>query len=209
MHMTLDPEDSASSELLASVHDGEQQAIQSLLERHMPTLRAFVRLRTNQEMRARESVSDLVQSICREVLERPDQVEFRGESAFKNWLFGKVLNKVRDRHRHAHAEMRDVRREQPMVRQRDDRESLVTAYTSICEPPEAVMKAELLIDVEKAFGELSEEQREVLTLSKLVGLDHQEIADRMGKSYANVRQISHRAMVRLSAIMMKRHGGSH
>jgi RNA polymerase sigma factor (sigma-70 family) len=135
-------------------------------------------------------------------------VEFRGEAAFKNWLFGKVLNKVRDRHRHARAEMRDVRKERPLVKQRNDRESLVTAYASICEPPEAAIKAELWEDVEQAFDQLTVEQREVLTLSKLVGLDLQEIAERMDKSYANVRQISHRALVRLSAIVMKRHGES-
>jgi RNA polymerase sigma-70 factor, ECF subfamily len=201
--MTLDPKHTASSELLASVHDGESHAIQSLLERHLPTLRAFVRLRTNEQMRARESVSDLVQSICREVLERPDQVEFRGEAAFKNWLFGKVLNKIRDRRRFAHAEMRDVRREQPLAMQREDRESLVTAYSSICAPPEAAIKAELWQNVEEAFDQLTEEQREVLTLSKLVGLSLKEIAERLGKTHDNVRQTSHRALVRLSGIMLK------
>ena len=51
------------------MNDDSAARMQRLLEEHLPRLRAFIRLRTNQAIRARESCSDLVQSVCREVLE--------------------------------------------------------------------------------------------------------------------------------------------
>jgi DNA-directed RNA polymerase specialized sigma24 family protein len=47
---------------------GDQLAIEALLERHLPGLRAFVRLRAGPAVRTRESTTDVVQSACREVL---------------------------------------------------------------------------------------------------------------------------------------------
>ena len=61
---------------------GDTPALDSLLARHLPGLRAFIRLRSPKAVRDKESSSDLAQSVCREALERMDAFEYRGEAAF-------------------------------------------------------------------------------------------------------------------------------
>ena len=53
-----------SQQLVQKASRGDARAIDSLLEQHLPRLRAFVRLRMGPEFRAKESASDLVQSSC-------------------------------------------------------------------------------------------------------------------------------------------------
>ena len=68
-----------------------------LLERHVPSLRKFLRLRCGPRIRDMESVSDLVQSVCREALQELDDFEYRGEPAFRAWLFRLAERRVVDR----------------------------------------------------------------------------------------------------------------
>ena len=48
------------------------------------------------QLRAKESASDLVQSVCREVLGRLDRFQHGGEAGFRHWLYATALRKVRD-----------------------------------------------------------------------------------------------------------------
>src|SRR5262245_7080357 len=73
---------------------GDREALELLLVRHLPRLRAFVRLRAGAAVRAQEESSDLVQSVCREVLLHADQFRFPSESAFRNWLYTHALRKI-------------------------------------------------------------------------------------------------------------------
>ena len=83
----------------------------ALLERHLPGLFAFMRLRAGEFLRRRESVSDLVQSVCREVLADPGDFSYRGEGQFRRWLYTTALRKIIDKGRYYRAEKRDPRRE--------------------------------------------------------------------------------------------------
>ena len=92
---------------------GDVTAIEALLEHHLPGLRNFVRRRAPGVVAARESSSDLVQSVCREVLEHlaDERLEYRGEAEFKKWLYQAALNKLQNRRRYHLAEKRDPGRE--------------------------------------------------------------------------------------------------
>jgi DNA-directed RNA polymerase specialized sigma24 family protein len=105
-----------SVQLLDQARSGSRHALQSLLVRHLGPLRAFVRLQINPALRQRESESDLVQQVCIEVLQRGGNFEYRGESQFRGWLFGAVLNVVRDRERHHQAQRRTPARQLPPPR---------------------------------------------------------------------------------------------
>ena len=59
----------------------ERLEFEQLLERHLPTLRAYVRRNLDAALADRESTSDLVQSVCREVLQSRGQYTFRGDAA--------------------------------------------------------------------------------------------------------------------------------
>jgi RNA polymerase sigma factor (sigma-70 family) len=58
--------------------------------------------------------------------------------------------------------------------------------------------------LEDAFDELSEEHREIITLSRIVGLSHGEIAAQLGKSEVACRQLLRRALVKLSLALHRR-----
>ena len=69
--------------LYDSVTSGDARALDSLIVDYLPRLRAFVRARMDVALRRRESCSDLVQSVCRDLLAREDKFEFEGEAQFR------------------------------------------------------------------------------------------------------------------------------
>lgn len=97
--------------LVESARLGDEQAIDALLERHLPGLRAYVRLHASELIREKESCSDLVQSVCREVLEGVERFEYRGEAQFRNWLVTQAMGKIVSRQRFYLAEKRSPQRE--------------------------------------------------------------------------------------------------
>ena len=177
---------------------GDGPALAALLERYLPSLRAFVRLRAG-PLRRQESSSDLVQSTCREVLAHAGRFRFPSEAAFKRWLFTTALRKIADRHRRLLAQKRSVRRQAPLA---DTTEADVLAcYQSFCTPSQQAIAREELARIETAFDALQDDQREVITLAKVIGLSRAEIAAQMGRSEGAVRVLLHRALVRLAAVL--------
>ena len=57
-----------------------------------------------------------------------------------------------------------------------------------------------------AFTELSDDHRQVITLARVVGMSHAEIADEMGRSEGAVRVLLHRALVRLGWLLSAERG---
>ena len=60
---------------------------------------------------------------------------------------------------------------------------------------------ELSERMERAFDQLSEEHREVIALSRIVGLSHAEIAAQLGRSEGAVRMLLSRALVAYTAAL--------
>jgi RNA polymerase sigma factor (sigma-70 family) len=184
------------------------EAVDALLERHLPSLLAFVRLRAGKVVRDRESHSDLVQSVCRELLAGREGFTYRGENEFRNWLYTAVLRKVVERARYHRAQKRDVAREvRPPAEQDRDERSIVACYATFVTPSRELASAEEMRRIEAAFDELTEEQREIITLARIVGLPHNQIAARLGCSEASCRQQLHRALIRLSMVLDRQERG--
>jgi len=192
------PEESAH--LAEEAARGDRRAMQTLLEMHLDGLRAFVRLRTGPELRQRESSSDLVQSVCREILEQAHRFQHPSESAFRRWLYTTALRKISDRAEHWRAQKRDAGREQAWPSRGGD-EALFQRYQSFSSPSGHAMLAEEIERVERAFTELNEEQREVITLAHVAGLSRLEIAEQMGRSEGAVRVLLHRSLARLAEVL--------
>ena len=184
--------------LTAAAAAGDRGAVDELLGRYLPELRAFVRLRVGAALRVHESCSDIVQSVCREILEHQERFRHPSEAAFKRWLFTTALRKVSDRWEHWTAEKRDARRELPAG---SDDGALAVCYSSFVTPSGAAMLREEIERVEAAFAELSAEQREVITLANLVGLSRAEIAAETGRSEGAVRVLLHRSLARLAELL--------
>jgi len=176
---------------------GDARAVELLLERFLPPLRAFVRAHMGPQLRARESSSDLVQSVCRELLTHQERFQHPGEDAFKHWLFTTARRKISNRARDLARQKRDFAREQPG----DPLAALVDVYSSFSSPSGQVLRRDEVERLELAIDRLSEEQREVLTLAYMAGLSRAEIGRRMDKSEEAVRAMLHRATARLSILV--------
>jgi RNA polymerase sigma-70 factor (ECF subfamily) len=186
-------------QVVEAASGGDPLAVDELLERYLPGLRAFIRLRAGKTLRAKESTADLVQSVCREVLQNADRFQYRGEAGFKSWLFTTALRKLSNRRDYYHAARRDADRESPLVGHPDSRdEDLLAAYGNLCTPSRGAVAREELERVERAFEELSDSYRDVILQSRVLGLSHQEIADASGRSVGATRTHLSRALSALA-----------
>jgi RNA polymerase sigma-70 factor (ECF subfamily) len=194
------PTESELRALTEAAGRGDAAAIESLMQRYLAELHAFVRLRAGRMILERESSIDLVQSVCREVLTHMERLQHPDEAAFKRWLYVTALRKIKDRYAYYRAEKRDVLREVRPDDERTDR-ALLDHYRTFSTPSQGLMTREEVQRIEAAFEALTEEQREVLTLAHVVGLSRAEIAVQMGKSEVAVRALLHRALVRISDLV--------
>lgn len=192
-------QDSAS--LAERIAAGDAEAVEILLTRHLPSLRAFVRVHMSPKLRARESSSDLVQSVCREVLEHLERFQHPSESAFKHWLFTTALRNISNRARSLKSLKRDADRELIPASAGASDDTLDAVYARISTPSRIAGRREETEHLESALDRLTDEQREVLVLAHLVGMSRAEIGDKLGKSEVAVRGLLHRAMARLSILL--------
>jgi len=193
-----DPEEA----LLASARNGDAAAVEQLLTQHLPALRAYVRSHLPARLRALESGSDLVNSVCREVLQAQEGFEYRGPEAFRGWLYTWAWNKIRDRLRYWAAEKRapghDCADSAASISQ------LAEVYKSCASPSGAAVRNEEILLLEEALERLPEDFREVIALCHLAGLSREEAGARLGgRSAGAVRVLLNRAMVALSTEMEK------
>lgn len=189
------PADTAA--LVAAASRRDRQAIEQLLVRQLPGLEAFVRLRMGAALRSKATPPDLVQSVCREVLEDLTDFEFRGEAPFRHWLFTRAEHKLKATHRHHQAQRRSHEREVAW----GDGSTFLPAYQTLCTPSREVEANEAVARIERAFDALPDDYREAITLHKLCGLGHAEIAERMQRSEGAVRNLVYRGLSRLALLV--------
>lgn len=191
-----DPQSKDVQALAQRASQGDRPAIEALLLRFLPRLRAFVRLRIDGALRQRESCSDIVQSACREVLEHAGTYRYQGEEQFRAWLFKAALNKILERRRFLLAQRRDARRDAG-----GGDLDLADLQMELQSPSQMAIAGELAGEMEAAFDRLPEDYREVITLTRIVQLSHAEAAQQMGRSEGAVRMLLSRALLAYVAAM--------
>lgn len=194
----------AEQELVEDASRGSLDAVEELLARHLPPLEGFVRKHGGGLPRDKESAADIVQSVCREVLEslKEERFEYRGEAEFRGWLFEAALFKIKNRRRYWAAERRDPKREQrarggPESDLRSQGEVLAAAGAS---PSEDVASIEDAERVRGLLGQLPERYRRIIELVHIEGLPHREVAARLGITEGSSRMLLSRALARLATL---------
>lgn len=184
---------SQTQSLVERAGRGDPGAVQELLLAHLPRLRAFVRLRCGAALRAKESASDLVQSVCRDLLLHLDGFRWEGEAGFRAWLYTAAARKVADRAEYWGAQRRDAGREVGV-----SDEALLEVYRTSATPSQAASSKEALARIEAAFDALPADYREAVLLSRILDLPRAEVARRMGRSEDSVRHLLFRGLAQLS-----------
>ncbi len=184
--------------LVRDASQGALGAVEELLARYLPGLRGYVRRRAGGLIHAKESSSDVVQSVCREVLERlaDERFDYRGEEAFRRWLYQAAVLKMRDRRRFYLAERRDAGRE--VAPRGGSTGAGLEPFRASGTPSQEVGRREEIARVQAALEQLPENYRRVIELAQLEGRSHREIAAELGISEANSRVLLSRALARRS-----------
>jgi RNA polymerase sigma-70 factor (subfamily 1) len=194
--------DQSSQDLVARSRAGDGVALDSLLARHLGALTGYLRVRCGPALREHESCSDLVQSVCREVLSDRGKFEFQGEPAFRCWLFEAAERKIKDRVRYWGREKRDPKRVHHLASGSDSKDaSLLDGYARFCTPSQQAIAHEQVERIEKALALLPENYREAIVLSRIVGLSNEELAEKLGQSQACTRTLVSRGLAKLSTLL--------
>ncbi|MFO1078227.1 MAG: sigma-70 family RNA polymerase sigma factor [Planctomycetota bacterium] len=180
--------------LVDQVASGDPAALPELLERCLPDLDAYVQRHTGALLARQESRSDLVQSVCREVLEdlAGGGFEWRGEGPFRQWLYRAALHKIQGKARYHGALRRDDDRREPLLEGDDppQREPRTPSMSAIA--------AEERERFREAMQQLPPQQRRLVEWSHFEGLTHRTIAERLGVTEAHSRMLLSRALAQLA-----------
>jgi len=182
-----------ADDLAAIVHDaqrGDRDALGRLLELMQVPLTAFVRVRAGDLVLERESAHDIVQSVCREVLEDLGAFRYRGDAELRNWFFLLATRKLLDRRKFHRRARRDVGREIAA-------DALLDCYGAFASPSRVASAREELARIEAALQRLPATQRDAIAYSRL-GLSYTDVAERMAATESAVRSLVSRGLARLA-----------
>lgn len=173
-------------------------ARERLLEENLPRLKAYLHIKAGAALRSKESISDLAQSVCLQVLRDLPKFEFRGEAQFRHWLFQHALHKIINKREFYDAQKRDMKREVPAAPASGGDGFAQSCFETLMTPSRHAAGREQLEHFEAAIEELPEDYREAVNLHKVVGLDYEEIAAAMDRSVGAVRNLVYRGLAKLS-----------
>ena len=185
----------SSLPLVTRAQGQDAAAVEALLVQHLPGLQGWLRLRMGSSLRARETPEDLVQSVAREVLAELDAFEWRGEAAFRHWLYVKAQRKLVDKARFVAADRRSPERERPFDAGSG---AALAGLAASLSPSRDAQSREAIARIEQAFGELPADYQEAISLQRLCGMDYADIAARMQRSEGAARNLVHRGLSRLA-----------
>ncbi len=197
------PEPTQTGELLSHARQGDDGAVNRLLERHRESLRRMIQLRMDQAIRQRLDASDIVQEVLIEAHRRLSEYLKDPAIPFHLWLRQLAQQRVIDAHRrHRVAARRSTNREQPLVvRGGEDSSRDLAGQLSDHQltPAAASLQAELGRRFLAVLDQLEEMDREVLVMRHVEHLTNREVALALSLSEPAAGMRYLRAMRRLRA----------
>ena len=157
----------------------------------------------SKKLRARMESADIVQSICRRVLERPGRVPAEEEARFRAWLLQTIENGIVDHYRKATAEKRDVGRETDLL---EGRETGVPDVPAQADPGPATVaeRRESVQVVGEAIAQLEPSVARAFRLHALSGLSYEAVAEELGWTPKQARSRIVRARLQVAANLRQR-----
>ncbi|MFB0555368.1 MAG: sigma-70 family RNA polymerase sigma factor [Phycisphaerae bacterium] len=194
--------DHKTQHLVTLAKEGDQSAIDQLCRIYGERVRRIIRLRIDRKLRPKIDSVDVVQDALVLALAGLKNFTYRNEGDFLRWLSRIAENKLHDVLDKFYADKRDIRREIPFKKERmntDGGSFGVAGPLQTTTPSVLLSRKEQLDRLEKAIDNLKLEYREVIFLSRIERLSHDEIAAKLGKSKGAVAMLLSRALVALTA----------
>lgn len=198
-----------TEQLIVGAKEGDNSAINQLMDRHRSSLNKMIRMRLDKKIRNRVGVSDVVQDVLVEANRRLPRYLDSPSMPFHLWVRQIARDRIIDAHRrHRVSARRSVDREQPMVvPQGYDKSSIHLASMlgdSKTSPTEAMIQKELARKVEDSIALLDEKDSEIIILRHYEHVSNQEISRRLNLSEAASSMRYLRAIRRLKELMQNR-----
>lgn len=187
--------------LVILAKEGDQAAVSQLCTIYAERVRRIIRLRIDRKLRPKLDSVDVVQDALVSALAGLRDFTYKDEGDFLRWLATIAENKLRDILDRFHAGKRDIRREIPFQRERNEEagSAAIADPLHTTTPSVLLSRKEQLDKLERAIDSLKPEYRHVILLSRIEKLSHAEIAERLNKSKGAVAMRLSRALGALAA----------
>ncbi|MHB8970286.1 MAG: sigma-70 family RNA polymerase sigma factor [Pirellulaceae bacterium] len=202
------PDQFKTQELLQGARQGDDGAVNRLMDRHRQALRRMVQLRLDQKIQGRIDVSDIVQDVLVEANRRLPQYLENPVMSFHLWVRQIAKDRIIDAHRrHRVSAKRSVDREQPLaVPAASDHSTFdlaVQLHDPELTPAAAAARQEMTQLVELALGRLGEPDCEVIVMRHYEQLSNTEVAEALGLSEPAASMRYLRAVRRLRELLLR------
>jgi RNA polymerase sigma-70 factor (ECF subfamily) len=179
--------------LVAAVRDGDQAAFVELIKRYQPRLLRLAEATVGSRAVAEEVTQDTWLGVIRGI------DRFEGRSSFKTWLFRVLYNRAASA----------AGREQRAGRPADDLDNRFDTSGAWAAPPtpwsdavdDRLTAAHLAGRARELLAELPDNQRQVVTLRDVEGLQPADVAAVLGITNGNQRVLLHRGRTRLRTLL--------
>ncbi len=173
----------SSPALIRRAQSGDRQAFEELVHLYLERVERVIAQRLRDHQMKNVDVGDVLQETLLRSYRGVTRFEWRGEESFLRWLGGIVENVVLEIAR------RGARH--PVFQLEHD------VSADKISPGRAMRQEERFDRLHEAIKNLSPEYRDVIVLSRIEGLTFEEIAGRMNRSPAAVKQLLWRALKKL------------
>lgn len=192
--MMVDTETSIS---LKRWHQGDREALQALLERHLSWIRARIRKRLGPFLRKKGDSCDYVQEAVVQFLQYGPRIAISDEGHFRALLCRIVENTLCNQFEWFTAKRREIARERPLPT--DTVLPLDFPNAEVSTPSQAAARHEQEAWVRLGIELVSPEDREILVLREWEGLSFKEIGKHLGIPSGTAQVRHFRALSRLSS----------
>ena len=199
------PGHEVTQELVKQAAEGDQSAVNDLMDRHRQALRKLIHFRLDRKIANRIDASDVVQDVLLEASSRLKEYVTGPNMPFHLWIRQLAKDRMIDLHRRHHAQKRSVDKEQPLQSPAfGDRSSLDLAAQlrdDELTPAAATIRKELEERFLQALDQLDEGDREVIVMRHIEQLGNNETAQALQLSPAAAGMRYLRAIRRLKSVL--------
>jgi RNA polymerase sigma-70 factor (ECF subfamily) len=184
----------STTELVERVRQGDRDALDRLMARHVGPLRRYVSGRLPRWARDLADTDDLVQDTLLRTFTKIEDFDARGVGSLQAYLRQAVLNRIRD----------ELRRKKRAPERVDEEDLEIEAEGS---PLEEAIGREAFERYELALGRLKAEEREAIIGRVEMEYSYAELAEALGKPTPEAaRKTAQRALLRLAEEMKRARG---
>lgn len=173
------------SDLVLAVRakDGDERALEALVERHAPGVRRLTAYLLADTQDAEDAAQEALAKLCTRI------GQFRGEARFQTWLHSLVANTCRDV-----GERQRRRRHQSL-------DVVAERVAPGGGPHDLALQREQRRALALRMADLSEDQRRVMVMKDVLSLSYEDIAEVLGMPVGTVKCHAHRGRARMRRSM--------